>query len=363
MNANMPHLDLLRAAVCLAGILSACLCRPAGRNAAPASLPAPRKIIDCGGGGWKEGQVQEPCIFVNPKDHRKLIMFYAGMGLGGGAGCIGKAWADVSDPYTWHEDPKNPLMASDPNSSFEGGSLRLDSVIYNKQLNEYWLYYTGGVGNGVGLATCPAGKDGYSEATTSNVKRYEGNPILTPKGQGRDDGECASQGAVFREKGEWYMFYSYRTGTQALPGVRLAVSHDGKHWNKIAARDLITAAPEQLYLEWHQVYKIGNRYVLLYEGFNGGKRWGAELATSLSLTSGWQKAPQYLIDQTKWPNYSDETMFQVATPAIYRINHKWYMYFQATRPGFYCNQHWSLWCIECDDAIRELSAASAKLAR
>ena len=32
----------------------------------------PRMIIPCGGGGWKDGQVQEPCILVNPKDAGKL---------------------------------------------------------------------------------------------------------------------------------------------------------------------------------------------------------------------------------------------------------------------------------------------------
>ena len=110
----------------------------------------------------------------------------------------------------------------------EGGSLRLDSVIYNETLDEYWIYYTGGIGNAINLATCPAGKDGYSEVATANIKRYEGNPVLTPEGQGRDDGDCVSQGAVFRENGLWYLFYSYRNETKTLPGIRLATSRDGK---------------------------------------------------------------------------------------------------------------------------------------
>ncbi len=43
--------------------------------------PAPRRqqrIINYGGGGWKDSQVQEPCILVNPKDPAKLIMFFGG---------------------------------------------------------------------------------------------------------------------------------------------------------------------------------------------------------------------------------------------------------------------------------------------
>ena len=113
--------------------------------------------------------------------------------------------------------------------------------------------------------------------------------------------------------------------------------------------------PSSVYIEWHQVYKIGGRYVLLYEGYNGGTRWGADVATSSSLTTGWKKAPENLIDQTKWPNYSDETMFHVATPAIYNINNKWYMYFQAAHAGEYGIQHWALWGIECDDVVKKLS--------
>jgi predicted GH43/DUF377 family glycosyl hydrolase len=169
-----------------------------------------------------------------------------------------------------------------------------------------------------------------------------------------------SQGAVFRENGRWYMFYSYRNGRKTLPGIRLAISRDGKKWTKLPGPDLLTAAPEQRYIEWHQVYKIGGRYVILYEGYNGGTRWGADAATSSSLTGGWKKAPLTLFDQTKWPHYSDAAMFHVATPAIYRMNGKWYMYFSAAHSGYYIIQHWSLWCIECDDAIRRLSIAAAK---
>ena len=81
-----------------------------GQNAAPPVPAKPRMVINCGGGGWKDGQVQEPCILVNPKDAGKLIMFYAGMKLGGREGAIAKAWADVADPFTWHEDAKPPLL-------------------------------------------------------------------------------------------------------------------------------------------------------------------------------------------------------------------------------------------------------------
>src|SRR5436309_303001 len=105
--------------------------------------PPRKEMVINYGGGWKEGQVQEPCILVNPKDPAKLIMIFAGAAPGGGSGSIGKAWADVSDPFTWHEDPANPILKRDPSVPFESASIRLDAVAYREALDEYWIYYTG----------------------------------------------------------------------------------------------------------------------------------------------------------------------------------------------------------------------------
>jgi GH43 family beta-xylosidase len=62
-----------------------------------------------------------------------------------------------------------------------------------------------------------------------------------------------------------------------------------------------------------------------------------------------------LVDQTKWPSYSDKTMFHVATPAIHKIKDTWYMYFQAARAGDYISQNWALWGIRCDDVLKRLA--------
>ena len=347
------------------GILEGPLIPAAPARHAARSGPSPRLIVNYGGGGWKDNQVQEPCILANPKDPAKLIMFYSGATTQahGSVGSLGKAWANVSDPFTWHEDASNPILRGVRGTAFdESAYIRLDSLIYNESLDEYWIYYTGNSAkthrDAIGLATCPAGKDGYSGVVAANIKRYADNPILSPKGQGRLDERCVSQGAVFREGELWYMLYSYRTATKTLPGVSLATSRDGERWTKTPGPDLLTAAPESLYLEWHQVYKIGGLYVMLFEGYNGGARWRANVATSSSLTTGWKKMPANLIDQTTWPNYSDETFFHVATPAIYKINGKWRLYFQAAHSGPYIVQHWAMWGIECDDLIQNLSAGT-----
>ena len=330
-----------------------------GQEARP---PRKELVINYGGGGWKEGQVQEPCILANPKDPGKLIMIFAGAAPGGGSGAIGKAWADLSDPFTWHEDPANPILKPDPAVPFESESIRLDAVLYHEGRDEYWIYYTGHGGktgvDAIGLATCATGKDGYGGVTPANIKRHPGNPILSAGGPGREDERFVSQGAVFREGGIWYSFYSYRTATETLPGIRLATSSDGKAWKKEPGPDLLSAGPESKYYEWHQVYKIDGRYVMMLEAYNGGTRWRANAATSTMLTRGWTKAPIDLIDQTRWPGYSDDSQFHVATPAIYKLNGKWHLYVQAARSGFYSSQRWAMYAIEADEVMKKVLALS-----
>lgn len=317
-------------------------------------LPQPKRIIARGGGGWKDGQVNEPVILVNPKDSSRLVMFYSGMKLGGNGGAIGKAWATAADPFTWHEFDGNPVLVNPTRTPARDVGIRLDSVIYDEGRDEYWIYYTiYGAGDHISLAFCPAGADGYSSIVPENVRQHPGNPILTPRGQGRDDETHVSQASVLREDGRWTMLYSYRSGAQRiLPGLRLATSTDGMKWTKEPGPDLLSAAPEQKYIEWHSTIRVGNRYVMLFEGFNGGTRWGAEVAVSDRLSSGWKKLPARLIDQTRWPGYSDRTMFHVATPAIYTWGGRWFLYVQAAPGGGpYTEQPWDLWVVDCDDAL------------
>src|SRR6185503_12754749 len=96
-----------------------------------APLPQPKRIIARGGGGWKDGQVNEPIILVNPKDPSRLVMFYSGMKLGGNGGAIGKAWATAADPFTWHEDDANPVLVNETTAPTRDAGVRLDSVIYD----------------------------------------------------------------------------------------------------------------------------------------------------------------------------------------------------------------------------------------
>jgi hypothetical protein len=53
---------------------------------------------------WESQHVQEPCILPNPKDPRRLVMFYSGVPATNRNLCfIGKARALKSDPFTWRQ--------------------------------------------------------------------------------------------------------------------------------------------------------------------------------------------------------------------------------------------------------------------
>ena len=62
--------------------------------------------------------------------------------------------------------------------------------------------------------------------------------------------------------------------------------------------------------------------------------------------------------QTKWDGlYRDDTIYHVATPALYQIEGKWYLYTQACplpANGNYIDGHWDLWCFACDRLIPTL---------
>ena len=87
-------------------------------------------IIDRSDRPWESQQVQEPCILPNPKDPTRLVMFYSGVPKSDRTYCaIGKAWASVDDPFTWHQDEQNPVFRPSA-EGWDRKTMRLDAVLY-----------------------------------------------------------------------------------------------------------------------------------------------------------------------------------------------------------------------------------------
>jgi hypothetical protein len=321
---------------------------------------------------WMSQQIEEPCILPNPKVPGRLIMFYSAVPAKDRVVCaVGKAWADSSDPFRWHQDEANPIFGPGK-QGWDARTIRLDAVLYIPEEDAYYIYYSGTAGtcqDRIGLAICPAGADGYSGVTTDAIQRYGDSPVLAPEPAAPYNEEMASQAGVLREWNEaekrwdWYMYYSYRGKDGVLPGIRLATSRDGKTWtrqfNNGDPRGMgqIFESTPNAYYEWHQAFKVESTYVLCIEvGIDHGVRWRPVIAVSTDPVKGWTQLDVDTMLQTKWQGlYDDRTLYHVATPALYPIEGKWYLYVQACgRPtnDNYIDGGWEMWAVACDRRIQ-----------
>jgi hypothetical protein len=351
----------------------------AANAAAPLAPIRGEVIIQRTASAWESQQVQEPCVLPNPKDPARLVMFYSGVPATNRNLCfIGKAWALKSAPFTWHQDEHNPVF-SPGIQGWDSGSIRLDAVLYVAEENAYYIYYSGttaSVQDRIGLAICPAGADGYSGITPAAIQRAGSQPVLSPEPAAPYSEQMASQAAVLRQwdakeqRWDWFMYYSYRGKDGILPGLRLATSRDGKtwtrHYNDQDPRGMgqIFKSTPGAYYEWHQAFKIGGTYLLSIEvGISAGKRWRPVIAVSQHPDTGWAQLDVDTLLQTKWEGlYRDDTIYHVATPALYRIEGKWYLYAQVCPlpgNGNYIDGHWDLWCVACNRRIPTLTGCES----
>ncbi|MHC4444725.1 MAG: hypothetical protein ACYTBZ_09895 [Planctomycetota bacterium] len=323
--AKIKFLSVISAVVC---VVSGISCSQTSKRlcALETMFPAKRYIgnpIILHGGGWKDSQVMEPCIVDDPEDPNRLVMFFASMAapVAHGVMSIGAATATKDNPYQWCEDANNPLMRPGAQGQWDDKWIRLDSVVPLGG-TKFRIYYTGcGIGTGIqqiGTAVCT--KQGKSWV----FERDEKNPILMPSG----DEKVVSQAAVINDGGRWYMHYSYRTATRTLPGIRLAVSDDGINFTK-PGTEILSVGPEgtfdSLYIEWHQFFKIDTEYVELYEAYNG-KNWSIGMACSKNPACKFTKSVMNPVFEKSGAAGSFDKV-HVATPAVYRINGRWLLFY------------------------------------
>jgi len=212
-------------------------------------------IIALGGvGSPYEMQVFDQQIVIDPADATQLIMYASGLAAPVQLGemSILRFTAPVADPNTWTYIGQ--VLTKGGGSSWDQDHARMASVVYAG--GTWYLYYSGINGSTIqcGLATSA---DGLT------FTKHASNPILTPTGQGRTDGDSVEFPVVINEGGAWTMIYAYRDGLRILPGFRYATSPDGIAWTKGGAGDILTTDPFQC--EGHQLLKIGSTYWLLYD--------------------------------------------------------------------------------------------------
>lgn len=221
----------------------------------PTKLAGNPRIPLGSAGSWYEKQIFDPVVLPHHSDSSALVMFVSGMAapVATGLQTIGRLTSTVANPLVWSTPTQ--VLTNGGVGAWDNGGARLGGVLYVG--GTYYMYYTGGPAGGgtrIGLATS---SDGITWT------KHASNPVLTPTGQGRNDGDNVSEPAVWFEGGSWTMIYSYRNGSTILPGYRYATSSDGISWTKGGSGDILTVAP--LYGEFHQILKIDGEYWLQYE--------------------------------------------------------------------------------------------------
>lgn len=309
----------------------------------PTRLDGINPIIPFGGavGTWRNGQTMEPCVVPDPTDAGTLIMYLGGQGKGVMSSGVARATALASDPTNWSLND-TPVLVPGTSGAWDDGVIRCDSVVYDPVADEFKLYYTGWneTFDQIGLATSP-GDDGVT------FTKHPSNPIFTPgQAVGGTLLNNVSQAAVWREDADsWFMYYCHRGNYGTLPSIRLATSPDGVAWTD----QNITSWPQgaagtydDTYKEWHQITKIGDTYVLVGECYDG-QRWTIGAATSPTPDGVFTKRPAPIFAGSGVPGSFDEV--HTATPAIYNLNDRWFLFYQGTDVPVSQNYSFGYWSI------------------
>ncbi|MCD6415196.1 MAG: hypothetical protein J7M08_00680 [Planctomycetes bacterium] len=138
--------------------------------------------------------------------------------------------------FMWTRDPANPVLPPAPDSSYESACCMNPFVV--RIGDQYRLYYAGGDAEGrhrICLATCSA----------ANPTKFQRRGVILDVGpEGAFDGHWCVLPCVHRFGDGWRLYYSGHEGTdlglQSFPGIGLAVSEDGIHFERYSAEPVIT---------------------------------------------------------------------------------------------------------------------------
>lgn len=281
-----------------------------------ATVPAPyasNPIISLTGDYAR--QVYDFAIVVNPSNSAEMWMFASVMDASG-IQRIGRFSAVTSavenNTATWTYDGRVLLPGTGAQWDATNGlggvtGIRLGSIVYTG--GTFYLYYNSdaAVTDGVGLAT---GTDGFAFTKSAS------NPILTPSGNGRNDGQSVSQPAVMLEGAStWTMIYSY-VGPPILPGLRYATSSDGIAWTKGGSGDIFSLGA--LYCEFHQIVKLASDdYLLLCEAGNTTNSFQIWVGRSKAVTGPYTSPTQPWLSPSGTVSAYDR--YHVATAHLFQM--------------------------------------------
>ena len=138
--------------------------------------------------------------------------------------------------FKWQRDPENPVLPPESDSAYD--TTRCMNPFVVRVGDEYRLYYSGGVAEGIQricLATAPI----------EDPRNFTRQGVILDIGEaGAFDTRWCVLPCVHRFGEKWHLYYSGHEGTdlglQSFPGIGLAVSDDGLHFERYSSKPVIT---------------------------------------------------------------------------------------------------------------------------
>jgi hypothetical protein len=255
-------------------------------------------------GAWDAGMVESPAIWYDTRA-RRFAMVYTGYARvredlrGYGAVAkpqIGLAWSD--DLLHWEKDPRNPIFGPSGIPGTADAEGTPGPFVIEAQ-GRYFLFYFGTTGKGY-----EKGTKAMNVATSSDLitwKRYEGNPIISPAGNGwRKDAIWHPN--IVQHDGKYYLFFN---ASGAVKGreeefIGYGTSTDLLHWDvRDADSPLLVGSMKQG--AWDasgrtgdpSVFAAGSRWFMAYYSWDGKKAQdGIAWTTEKEFPIGWRPVPQ-----------------------------------------------------------------------
>jgi hypothetical protein len=195
-------------------------------------------------------------------DEGTYEMWYTGYSPSEQFGRIG--YANSSDGISWTKYEGNPVLTPGGNGGWDDWNVFSPTVV--KDGSTYKMWYVAQDSQYSPL------RIGYANSSDGiSWTKYEGNPVLTPGGNGGWDDTHVSQPFVMKDGDRYDMWYVGSLPDAAKIG--LATSNDGVSWTKYAGNPLLTTGDGGLWesrsVVLGSIVFDGITYKMWYEGQTG----------------------------------------------------------------------------------------------
>lgn len=326
-------------------LMLSCSPPPPGQSIKSTSLPG-SQLIKCGivlpvgpHGAWDDGMVESPVVWYDIR-RKRYGMVYTGYGSTDSTKrgykyvtqpMIGLAWSD--DLHTWEKDPRSPILGGSgiPGTPDSEGTTGPFLWFEN---GTYYLFYFGVTARGY-----EGGKKSMNLATSTDLihwKRYEGNPIIAPAGEGwRRDAIWHPN--VVKEKETYFLFFNASGVVKGLVEefIGYATSKDLFQWTVDDANSPLLVGSAQLGA-WDasgragdpSVYKVGDTWYMAWYSWDrknsaDGLAWTGEGEFPL----GWRVYERNPVLQIGEPGSYDA--LHAGKPFIFRTESNHYHFYTA----------------------------------